>query len=116
MGGVIGETLIVRAIVPEELREQFEIWYQEEHIPEAHKAFGSYQAHRGWSLENPEAHFAVYRFNNVGAVNEITLNGVLETLRLVSELLPFRVSQFKLSGLCHTAIRNTMTVCNKFGN
>jgi hypothetical protein len=31
----MGETLIVRAIVPEELKEQFEIWYQEEHLPEA---------------------------------------------------------------------------------
>jgi len=37
----MGETLIVRAIVPEELREQFEIWYQEEHLPKAHKAFDS---------------------------------------------------------------------------
>ena len=76
----MGETLIVRAIVAEELREQFEIWYQEEHLPEAHKAFDSYQAYRGWSLENPEAHFAVYRFKDAGAVNEITLNGILGTL------------------------------------
>ena len=76
----MGETLIVRAIVPEELREQFEIWYQEEHLPEAHKAFGSYQAYRGWSSENPEAHFAVYRFKDVGAVNEMTLSGILRIL------------------------------------
>ena len=76
----MGETLIVRAIVPEELREQFEIWYQEEHLPEAHKAFGSYQAYRGRSSENPKAHFAVYRFKIVGTVSEITLNGILGTL------------------------------------
>ena len=76
----MGETLIVRAIVPEELREQFEIWYQEEHLPEAHKAFGSHQAYRGWSAENPEAHFAIYRFKDIGAVNEITLNGILGVL------------------------------------
>ena len=76
----MGETLIVRAIVPEELREQFEIWYQEEHLPEAHTAFGSYQAYRGWSSENPEAHFAIYRFKDIGAVNEITLNGILGAL------------------------------------
>ena len=76
----MGETLIVRATVPKELREQFEIWYQEEHLPDAHKAFGSYQAHRGWSSESPEAHFAVYRLRDVGAVNEITLSGFLGTL------------------------------------
>ena len=45
----MGETLIMRAILPKELREQSNIWYQEEHLSEAHKAFGSYQAHRGWS-------------------------------------------------------------------
>ena len=73
----MGETLIVRAIVPEGLREQFEIWYQEEHPPEAHKAFGSYQAYMSWSPENSEARFAVYRSKNVGTVNEITLNGIL---------------------------------------
>ena len=44
----MGETLIVRAILPEELRAQSEIWYQEEHLPEAHKAFGAYQVYRGW--------------------------------------------------------------------
>ena len=76
----MGETLIVRAIVPEELREQFEIWYQEEHLPEAHKAFGSYQAYRGWSSDNLEAHIATYRFTNVGAINEITEDGILGTL------------------------------------
>ena len=76
----MGETLIVRAIVPEELKEQFEIWYQEEHLPEAHKTFGSYQAYRGWSSENSKAHLAVYRFKDVGAVNEITLNGILGAL------------------------------------
>jgi hypothetical protein len=66
--------------VPEELKEQFEIWYQEEHLPEAHKAFGSYQAYRGWSSDNPEAHFAIYRFANVGAVNEIAEDGILGNL------------------------------------
>ena len=76
----MGETLIVRAVVPEELKEQFEIWYQEEHLPEAHKAFGSYQAYRGWSSDNPEAHFAIYRFAHVGAVNEITEVGIVGNL------------------------------------
>lgn len=72
--------MIVRAVAPEELREQFEIWYQNEHLPEAHEAFGSYKAYRGWSSENSEAHFAVYRFNEVGAVKKITRDGVLDTL------------------------------------
>ena len=54
IGGVMGETLIVRAIVPKELREQFEIWYEEEHLAEAHKAFGSYQAYRGWDTAKVE--------------------------------------------------------------
>ena len=37
----MGETLIVRAIVPEELREQFEISYQEENLPEARKPYSN---------------------------------------------------------------------------
>ena len=78
--GVLGETSIVRAIVPAALREQFETWYQEKHLPEAHRAFGSYQAYRGWSSDKPGAHVAICRFANVGAVNEITEDGILGTL------------------------------------
>ena len=74
------EILIVRAIVPEHLKDQFETWYDNEHLPEAHKAFGSCEAYRGWSSDNPEAHFAVYRFINIGAVHEITENHILGRL------------------------------------
>ena len=31
-------------------------------------------------MENSKAHFDVYRFTDLGAVNEITLNGILGTL------------------------------------
>ena len=73
----MGETLIVRAIVPEDLKVQFDLWYEQEHLPEAHQAFGSFASSRGWSDEMPDTHFAIYRFAEVGAVKTIAADGTL---------------------------------------
>lgn len=73
-------TLIVRAVVPADLRDQFDLWYAAEHLPEAQDAFGAYEAYRGWSDDNPDAHFALYRFTETGAVDRITQNGTLGVL------------------------------------
>jgi len=74
------ETLIVRAVVPADLRDQFDLWYEAEHLPEAQDAFGAYEAYRGWSDDNPDLHFALYRFSETGAVDRITQNGTLGVL------------------------------------
>ena len=74
------ETLIVRAVVPADLRDQFDLWYEAEHLPEAQDAFGAYEAYRGWSDDNPDAHFALYRFTETGAVDRITKDGRLGVL------------------------------------
>ncbi len=76
----MGETLIVRAIVPEDLKVQFDLWYEQEHLPEAHQAFGSFASSRGWSDERPDTHFAIYQFAEVGAVKTIAADGTLGAL------------------------------------
>ena len=76
----MGETLIVRAIVPEDLKVQFDLWYEQEHLPEAHQAFGSFASSRGWSDERPDMHFAFYQFAEVGAVKTIAADGTLGAL------------------------------------
>ena len=37
--------LVVRAVVPEAVRRDFDTWYRTEHLPDAVKAFA---ARRGW--------------------------------------------------------------------
>ena len=40
--------LIVRAIVDPNRRDDFDTWYQNEHLPDAHKALSPLTAKRGW--------------------------------------------------------------------
>ena len=41
--------LIVRAEVDPSVREGFDTWYQNEHLPDAVKGFNALSAKRGWS-------------------------------------------------------------------
>ena len=45
--------LIVRAIVDSKRKDDFDIWYQKEHLPDAMSALGPMRAKRGWSIEDP---------------------------------------------------------------
>ncbi len=55
--------LIVRATVADPADwVPFDAWYQNEHLPDAVKAFGAVAAMRGWSALNPAEHTAFYRF------------------------------------------------------
>ena len=54
--------LIVRADVDPEVRDAFDAWYQNEHLPDAVKAFGTVSAWRGWSQVNDNVHVACYEF------------------------------------------------------
>jgi hypothetical protein len=42
--------LIVRAKVEPSSKNNFDLWYRKEHLPDAFKAFGPLTAKRGWSL------------------------------------------------------------------
>ena len=43
------------------MREAFDKWYEEEHLPDALKAFGALRAWRGWSEVDPSVHYAWIR-------------------------------------------------------
>lgn len=64
--------LVVRAEVPEADRAAFDRWYQDEHLPEAHAAFGSEAAWRGWSAVDPALHYAFYRFADRAQAEAVT--------------------------------------------
>ena len=63
--------LIVRANVPETEREAFDIWYEQEHLPEAKVAFNASEASRGWCEEDPALHIAFYEFPDLASANAI---------------------------------------------
>jgi hypothetical protein len=63
---------IVRAqIVDAALKDDFDRWYRDEHLPDAMKAFGAQSAWRGWSEVDPSVHFAVYEFDDIAKVRAI---------------------------------------------
>jgi hypothetical protein len=63
--------LIVRAEVQEADRAAFETWYQNEHLPDAIKAFQALSARRGWSDVTPGVHVALYEFPTLAAARAI---------------------------------------------
>jgi len=72
--------LVVRAVVAEADRRDFDHWYRTEHLPDALKAFDALGAWRGWSRTDPSLHFAYYRFANVAAVEAINDSPAIRTL------------------------------------
>ena len=75
---------IVRAQVADaSLKRDFDRWYQEEHLPDALKAFGALRAWRGWSEVDSSLHYAVYEFKDVAGVRAIQGSDALK--RLVAE-------------------------------
>jgi hypothetical protein len=63
---------IVRAqVVDPSVKDAFDRWYQDEHLPDAVKAFGATGAWRGWSEQDPSVHLAVYRFDNVAKARAV---------------------------------------------
>jgi hypothetical protein len=63
---------IVRAQVVDPLvKEAFDKWYQDEHLPDAMKAFGATGAWRGWSDLDPSVHYAYYEFEDVAKARAV---------------------------------------------
>ena len=69
--GASSSWLIVRAEVEEASREAFDRWYENEHLPEAHRDFNAVSAFRGWSDVDPGVHLAYYEFPDLVAANAI---------------------------------------------
>ena len=75
--------LIVRAEVPEAKRASFDQWYEEEHLPDAKKAFDAVTARRGWSDVTPGVHIAIYEFRDLAHARAKT--GGTEITELIAE-------------------------------
>jgi len=72
--------LIVRAEVPEADREAFDRWYQNEHLPDAVKAFKSISAERGWSDVDPGVHMAFYEFEDLARVRAVASSDAIKDM------------------------------------
>jgi hypothetical protein len=72
--------LVVRAVVPEADRAEFDRWYREEHLPDAKRALAARAAWRAWSVADPAVHCAFYRFDNVAAAQAATTGDAIKAL------------------------------------
>ncbi|MEM7251316.1 MAG: hypothetical protein AAF493_07840 [Pseudomonadota bacterium] len=73
--------LIVRAEVPDPAdREPFNEWYQQEHLPDAAKAFNVDSAWRGWSRVEDGIHYAVYEFPSIERAQAIVDSASIRAL------------------------------------
>ena len=72
---------IVRATVADPAkRKAFGEWYQNEHLPDAVKAFGVKKARRFWSASDPSLHLAMYEFPDQAALERATGGDALKPL------------------------------------
>ncbi|HEY7579292.1 MAG TPA: hypothetical protein VH855_17000 [Acetobacteraceae bacterium] len=72
--------LVVRAIVAEADRNDFDAWYRTEHLPDAIKAFKAERGWRAWSRSDPSVHYAFYQFPAVAAAQAITQSPAIRPL------------------------------------
>jgi hypothetical protein len=63
---------MVRAqVVDAAIKDDFDRWYQNEHLPEALKGFNARRAWRGWSAVDASVHHAVYEFDDLARAQAI---------------------------------------------
>lgn len=70
--------LIVRADVDPSVKEQFDVWYQNEHLPDALKGFNAVSAKRGWSSVDANVHIAFYEFPDLDAADAILGSDIMK--------------------------------------
>ena len=72
---------IVRAqVVDASMKDAFDRWYQDEHLPDAQKAFGAQRAWRGWSEVDPSVHYAVYEFDDIAKLRALPGSAAMKEL------------------------------------
>ena len=72
---------LVRATVADlAKRAAFDTWYENEHVPDAVKAFGAQKAWRYWSESDPAVHIAQYQFVDRAALDHGTRAEVMQRL------------------------------------
>lgn len=72
--------LVVRAVVAETDRRDFDHWYRTEHLPDAVKAFAAQRGWRAWSRTDPLVHYAFYQFPDVAAAEAASTSPAIRTL------------------------------------
>ncbi|MDE0943736.1 MAG: hypothetical protein OSB58_15050 [Alphaproteobacteria bacterium] len=70
--------LIVRAEVDPSVRDQFDVWYQNEHLPDALKEFKAVSAKRGWSSVEDNVHVAFYEFPDLSAAETLIGSDIMK--------------------------------------
>jgi hypothetical protein len=60
---------MVRSVVNEPLRETFDRWYSEHHLPMALAEFEAEKCWRFWSAADAGVHYAVYQFSDMARLD-----------------------------------------------
>jgi hypothetical protein len=72
---------IVRAqAVDAAVKDDFDRWYQDEHLPDALNGFNARRAWRGWSAVEPLVHHASYEFDDMAHAQAIQGSDALKSL------------------------------------
>lgn len=72
--------LMVRAEVGLDDRVAFDKWYENEHLPDAKKAFGIERAWRGWSEVDAGLHYAFYEFPDIAPLRALMTSSTISEL------------------------------------
>ena len=75
--------LIVRAEVDPAVRDAFDAWYRNEHLPDAVRAFDAAGAWRGWSDVDDNVHLAFYEFEDLADARRVMESDALK--RMIGE-------------------------------
>jgi len=62
------------------IRERFDRWYRDEHLPDAARLFHAEKAWRFWARTDPPLHVAVYRFPDIDTLRRNTRQEVIGSL------------------------------------
>lgn len=60
---------MVRSVVDEPLRQKFDQWYSNHHLPMAFADFKAEKCWRFWSTADAGVHYAVYQFSDMGRLD-----------------------------------------------
>lgn len=64
--------LTVRStLIDPTVRDAFDRWYGEDHLPQAAESFKPLRCWRTWSKLNPAIHYAFYEYSDQGKIDEM---------------------------------------------
>ncbi|MEU3168458.1 hypothetical protein [Streptosporangium sp. NPDC006930] len=71
---------LVRAEVRDDLRDDFDHWYETDHLPLVIKTLGARSGRRCWSVTSPGVHFAEYEFDDLDSLVRMVGSPTLQPL------------------------------------